>query len=543
MGDEGRRPIRRMLRAKRAISPKVRGQYRRSVHAARLRGEAQPAEGAESPQQSRAKVSAVARRRIAPWVFVVALLPILLLATVGAYAINIVLHTERAITKAQASPLPPRPTQVAIANAPSNTPRPTNTPNPLGTVEPIPTDTAIPATVDPIAAVNFDRKDPLTIMLLGVDTREGDTDSRSDTILLLYIDPSNADDTVHLLSVPRDLLVTMAGGFGQGKMADVYSTGQQNHYLESAEHPNVGGPALVRDTLEQNFRIQIDFYAQVDFNGFRKIVDTIGGVTVDNPYPFKDSQYPTEDYQFTRVYFPAGTMHLYGEEALEFARSRYGDDDYARNARQQQVILGIRQQALQLNLLSKATDLIDALGDSVRTDFPLKAQGLAFAKFGVGVKGSAIHQYSLTDLLGVCANCNGFFATIDWQKARDVAKQFSPKENKDFIAAQANDGLNRGATIVIENGTNTVGIASGWSATFQRQGFANSSFIDAPAGTKGKVPQTQILYFAPENEKTAQSLAQTMGLTVTPVRSTGARPPEARNADILIVLGNDARSP
>jgi len=544
MGDESRRSIRRVLRAKRAISPKVRGQYRRSVHAARLRGEARPPAGTEARPLPRAKAGAASqRRKVAPWVFVVALLPILLIAAVGAYAINILLHAERAISNAQTAPLPPRPTQVAILNAPSNTPRPTNTPNALNTVVPLPTETVIPATVDPIAAVNFDRKDPLTIMLLGVDTREGDIDSRSDTILLMYVDPSNPDDTVHLLSVPRDLLVTMAGGLGQGKMADVYSTGQQNHYLESAEHPNVGGPALVRDTLEQNFRIQIDFYAQVDFNGFRKIVDTVGGVTVDNPYPFKDSQYPTEDYQFTRVYFPAGTMHLYGEEALQFARSRYGDDDYARNARQQQVILGIRQQALQLNLLSKATSLIDALGDSVRTDFPLKAQGLAFAKFGVGIKGSAIHQYSLTDLLGVCANCNGFYATIDWQKARDLAKQFSPKENKDFIAAQANGGLNKGATVVVENGTNTVGIASGWSATLQQQGFANASFIDAPAGTKGKVPKTQILYFAPENEKTAQSLARTMGLVTGTVSSTGTRPPEAGNADILILLGNDARGP
>ena len=79
----------------------------------------------------------------------------------------------------------------------------------------------------------------------------------------------------------------------------------------------------------------------------------------------------------------------------EFARTRHDDDDYGRNARQQQVLLGIRQQALQLNLLSKATDLIDALGSTVKTDFPVKDQGLAFAKFGVGIKGGAIRQIGL----------------------------------------------------------------------------------------------------------------------------------------------------
>ena len=86
-------------------------------------------------------------------------------------------------------------------------------------------------------------------------------------------------------------------------MADVYANGEINEYVD----PTRGGIALVRDTIEQNFRIQIDYFAQVDFTGFRKIVDTFGGVTVDNPYPIKDNEYPTEDYQFTRVFFPAGT--------------------------------------------------------------------------------------------------------------------------------------------------------------------------------------------------------------------------------------------
>ena len=525
--DEARKGVRRIIRAKRATNPKVRGRYRRAVRAARL--------STETPADA---TPAARRRRVAPWVFFVALLPVLLIAAVGAYAINVTVHTERTISKVQQQPLPRAPQVIA-----TDMPAPTNTPNPLGTIAPLPTKTAIPPTEDPIAKVNFDRKDPLTIMLLGVDTREGDTDSRSDTIILIYIDPTNTDDTVHLLSVPRDLLVTMAGGFGQGKMADVYATGQINHYLESDAHPNVGGPALVRDTLEQNFRVQIDFYAQVDFNGFRTIVDAVGGVTVDNPYPFNDTDYPTEDYQYTRAFFPAGTMHLYGEEALAYARSRYADDDYARNARQQQVILGIRQQALQLNLLPKVTGLIDALGDSVRTDFPVRDQGLAFAKFGLGVKGSAIRQFTLTDLISVCGNCNGFYSIVNWQQARERAREFSPKENKDAIAAQANAGVNSSARVLVENGTNTGGVASRWAAALRQQGFGNTSFIDAPAGTKGSVPKTQILYFTPESAQTAQSLARTMGLDAAIARGDAPRPTDAGAADIVILVGDDARPP
>ena len=545
MADEGRdvrRRIRRTMLAKHAASPKLRGQYRRSIRAQRIKQEAQGGPPAPPPRPvARARGDQGAPpppprgRRIAPWVFLVALLPLLLLGAIGALAINLAQTVNENLDKV-VQPTLPRSTSAAAA---TGTPRPTNTPNAQGTIAPLPTIMPAP-TEDPIAKVNFDRKDPFTIMLIGVDARDGEESPQSDTIILVYVDPTNKDDTVHMLSIPRDLLVTTAGGFGQMKMSDVYATGQVGKYLD----PKRGGIALVRDTVEQNFRVQIDFYAQVDFNGFRKIIDTIGGVTVDNPYPIKDDAYPTEDYQYTRVFFPAGTMHLYGDEALKFARTRHDDNDYARNARQQQVLLGIRQQALQLNLLPKTTSLINDLGDAIRTDFPLREQGLAFAKFGTGVPGSAIRQFTLTDLLGQTTINGIFYTTIDWAKARQRAKEFSPKENKDFIAGQASAGVNKGAAVIIENGTTTPGIAQNWSnALRSSRGYTNTSFIDAPPATKGKVPKTRVLFFAPESEKTAQDLAAAFGLPATSVDGTQKRPPEAGNADILVLLGEDVRAP
>jgi LCP family protein required for cell wall assembly len=473
-------------------------------------------------------------------VFAIALIPVLLIAAGGAYAITVVHHAETAADKI-AQPTLPRAPQVAAV---TNTPRPTNTPDARGTIAPLPTEMPAPtATVDPIALVKFDRKDPFTLMLIGVDARdEQDGPPQSDTIILVYVDPLNKDDTIHLLSIPRDLRVTIAGGLGVGKMADVYALGANNHYLESPGHAGQGGLALVRDTVEQNFRVQIDFFAQVDFNGFRRIIDTIGGVTVDNPYPIKDDEYPTEDYQFTRVYFPAGIMHLYGEEALEYARTRHDDNDYARNARQQQVLLGIRQQALQLNLLTKATSLIDTLGDSVRTDFP-KDEWLPFAKFGTGIPGSAIRQFTLTDLLGQTTINGIFFTTIDWSQAQQRAREFSPKENKDAIAAQSTGGVNKEAAIVVENGTTSAGIASAWANALKQQGYTNTTFIDAPTGRKGNVPKTHILYFSADDQKTAQALATMMGIPATSVDGTAKRLPEVPTAAILILLGDDAHAP
>ncbi len=547
MADEVRRRVRRITRAKRAVSSRLRGQYRRSLHAARLTRDANADAaivGPDAEKRSSPHAARPPRRRgkVAPWVIIAALLPVLLIAAVGAYTINIALHTEKAV-KNVVQPDLPREQQVAAV---TTTPRPTNTSNPHGTIEPFPTD-APTATLDPIAAVHFDRKDPFTMMLIGVDAREGDTAPQSDTIILVYTDPSNPDDTVHIMSIPRDLRVTIAGGFGIGKMADVYATGASNHYLESAGHQGQGGPTLVRDTIEQNFRIQIDYYAQVDFGGFTKIVNAVGGVTVDNPYPIKDDSYPTADYQFTRVFFPAGLMHLDGDEALKFARTRHDDDDYGRNARQQQVLLGIRQQALQLNLLSKATDLIDALGSTVKTNFP-PDQWLPFAKFGTQIDKQAIRQIGLNDLYGSTYINDIFYTTIDWQQARQRATEFSPKENKDYIAAQANGGVNKGAVVIVENGTKTTGIASSWSATLHQQGYTNASYSDAPTGTKGNVPATALFYFAPENEKTAQAIAQMVSVKPEAVRRIGPGLPALpagvpKNADVVLLLGDDARGP
>src|SRR5215472_9518431 len=232
MAHHPHRPLRRLVRAKRSAGPQLRGSYRRTVHAARLRAD----------ETSRLERSP---RVIAPWVVVVACIPILLIAVVGAYAINVVHHAETAVDRIAQPTLPralPRAPQVAAV---TNTPRPTNTPDALGTIAPLPTDIPTPtATIDPIALVNFDRKDPFTMMLIGVDARDGqDGPPQSDTIILVYVDPLNRDDTIHLLSIPRDLRVMIAGGLGVGKMADVYALGADNHYLESPDHAGQGGLA------------------------------------------------------------------------------------------------------------------------------------------------------------------------------------------------------------------------------------------------------------------------------------------------------------
>jgi len=518
MNSDARRSLRRAIRTKYAAGSKRGVRPRRSVRIARLEAELLPGVKAAAVQLT---ATVTPRRPIARWVLLLGVVPLLLIGVVGASLINVVVHTERATGKIVQPPLQ--------RGADGLEPHVTGAANAPGAAAPLPT--ALPSLA---------RKEPFTFLLVGVDAREGDTQSQSDTVILVYIDPS--EKSAHLLSIPRDLYVTMPAGLGQAKVADVYAIGQARKYGD----PKNSGVALVRDVIEQNFRVRIDFFAQVDFNGFRKIVDTVGGVTVDNPYPVKDDEYPTEDYQFTRVFFPAGIMHLSGEEALRYARTRHDDSDYGRNARQQQVILAVRQQGISLDLLSQSTKLIDTLGDSVRTDFQ-SDQWASLAKLGAEMRGNAITQFSLVSYITNSNTSAGFYSFVDWAKVGEYMKQFSPKENKDALRSQTQPGTNLNAKIVVENGTRNGGLANRWATTLGQQGYMRTSFIDAPANVKGTV-RTAKVYALHGDEQTARAIAQTLNLKPERVQTTTKRPPEAPSdlpgdTDILVVLGDDVLEP
>jgi len=507
---DAQRQARRLMRAKHAASPRLRGAYRRFVRAARREREGEDGAGAPHRRPMRA-------------VFVLALLPVLLTAVVGMRIIAFYDHLKGAVDTISTSSVGDIVHGTAAPGlAPGADPK-----NP-GISASVPT--ALPPP-------RFDRKDPFTILMLGVDTRAGDTDpSHSDTIILGYIDPQ--EKIGHLLSIPRDLRVRQPTG-GLAKMADVYANG------DALKYKGVGGVAFVWDTIEQNFQLKIDYYAQVDFGGFRKIVDAVGGVTVDNPYPIKDDSYPTEDYQFTRIFFPAGMMHLGGDEALKFARTRHddADGDFARNRRQQQVILGVREQALKLNLLSKGTELIDALKETVRTDFP-PDQWLGLGRLAVDLRKDAIKQYSLSDLLGSDETTGVYYATVDWQKATALARDFSPKENFGTIRTALPPGTNTAAPVTVENGTLNGGLAKRWVAVMEQAGFSHTAAIDAPPAAKGKTARTTITYYG-ANHQTAAALAKIFNIDAGRIQDGKAKRPPGVPADtaILVVLGDDTPEP
>jgi LCP family protein required for cell wall assembly len=230
------------------------------------------------------------------------------------------------------------------------TPAPTATVNPFPTVAP-----------EPVHGV-------VSILLLGVDERPDQVGepTRTDTMMVLRADFDNG--TARLLSFPRDMWVALPNLEAYGYTANRINTAY--FFGERYDLPG-GGPALAMETVTLNFGVRLDHYALVNFNGFVKSVDALGGIDIDVPEPIYDAQFPTDDYGTIVFSVPAGLQHMDGITALRYARTRHQDNDFERARRQQAVMLAIRDKAVTLDAVTKMPELISIAGDSFRTDMTL----------------------------------------------------------------------------------------------------------------------------------------------------------------------------
>lgn len=273
---------------------------------------------------------------------------------------------------------------------------------------------------------DWDNDDPVNILLLGIDFRDGDEEpARSDTVMVVRLEP--ATGAVLMLSIPRDLLVEIPG-HGEDKMNAAYPIGE---VWGEESGRKLGGPTLVAQTIEANFDIPIHYFMTVDFDGFRRIVDTVGGVVVDVRAQIKDDQYPTEDFGLTREYYPTGYQFMDGEDALRYARTRHGDNDVNRGQRQQQVLRAIRQQATAMGLITRADDLMRDLADTVRTDLNFN-QMLALANLGRSLDTNAIESVDLWEMGYIHEHApefdgDAFYFEGDWNSIWAVTAGLFPR--------------------------------------------------------------------------------------------------------------------
>ncbi|MEX1113195.1 MAG: LCP family protein, partial [Patescibacteria group bacterium] len=203
------------------------------------------------------------------------------------------------------------------------------------------------------------------VLLIGVGGQGHDGGDLADTIQLVSIEPE-ADRAV-MVSVPRDLYVQVPDSLQSVKINEVHSIGEEQ------ELPG-GGPALLKRKVGDILGLDVHYFVRVDFEGFRQVIDSMGGIEVDVEEPLYDPYYPLgHGYQVVDI--PAGQTHMDGELALKYARSRETTSDFDRSRRQQEVLLAARSKALSVAFLtnpSKISQLVDILGDRVLTDLTLK---------------------------------------------------------------------------------------------------------------------------------------------------------------------------
>ncbi len=232
-----------------------------------------------------------------------------------------------------------------------------NYPNPRAATNPQPV-TSLTGDVLP----NWEEAERVNILLLGIDQRPDEYISRTDTMILVTVDP--ATGKAGMLSIPRDLWVTIPG-YGENRVNTAHYLGEKNGY------PG-GGPALAMKTVQYNLGVPVHFFVRVDFNGFRRIVDTLGGIDIDVPQAINDPKYPDENYGYDPFYIETGPQHLDGYTALKYARTRAtSDSDFDRARRQQAVLLAIREKAVAVGVIPKIPELWTTMADTVQTDLQL----------------------------------------------------------------------------------------------------------------------------------------------------------------------------
>lgn len=236
---------------------------------------------------------------------------------------------------------------------------------------PPPGATAAPA--DP-AASPWDGTGRLNILLIGSDRRAGEESYNTDTLIVASVDPASGQ--VAMFSLPRDATGIPLTGPARSFFGTTWNRKINALYQQARARPDIfpggslSGYQALKDTLGNLYGLEIQYFVEVDFGGFTQVVDALGGVTVNVQLPVVDDMYPGDEGAL-RVYIPTGVHHMTGAEALIYARSRHGSSDFDRSARQQRVLLSLRQQADFATILRRLPDLVRSTKQAVRTNFPV----------------------------------------------------------------------------------------------------------------------------------------------------------------------------
>jgi LCP family protein required for cell wall assembly len=302
-----------------------------------------------------------------------------------------------------------------------------------------------------------------TFVIVGSDTRAGldDLDNfgsaggeRSDVVMLVRLDPSTGD--AQMLSVPRDLRVEIPG-HGTDKINAAYA---------------YGGPSLLVETLKSNLGVEVNNYVEIDFVGFRSLVDELGGIEVSFPDAARDAK--------SGLNVPAGTEILDGDQALAYARSRSYQEqqngswvsvdanDIGRTQRQQEVIRAIVSRMKRPSSIAEAGAIASAMAQHMTIDTELAGESVAAMVW---------------DFKGILAgSIDGVTLPTYSESIGGVSFQIMEQPEADAVLANFRAGLpfaNQPLQIEVLNGNGQAGSAGDMSSRLESLGFRVASIGNA----------------------------------------------------------------
>jgi LCP family protein required for cell wall assembly len=372
------------------------------------------------------------------------------------------------------------------------------------------------------------------LLLIGVDARPDHPEEgvRGDTLIVVHLDAVGG--WAGTLAIPRDTRANIRG-VGETKINVAYGQGYAaaEELFGPGTTPEQGGMALAAETVEQFLELprrgqRIDYVAAINFDGFAKIIDVLGGVTIDVPRPIVDDAYPTPDFGTTRVEFAPGVQRMDGARALIYARTRHADDDFGRAQRQQQVIRAILDEVRgrglfgQLALLPK---LRDSLGGALTTTLPVARldtlTGLGWLAGGLDPRD--INQVRLSPETAPSFQEDGSDLIWDSGELREVVSSFLARPSE----------ADESARVQVLNGTSIGGLAGQVSLRLEQAGFTMLPADNAPTSDT----QQTAVYDLRGKPRTSRRLAETLNAEL---RAGPLPDGVVSEADIVVILGRDA---
>lgn len=314
----------------------------------------------------------------------------------------------------------------------------------------------------------------VNILLLGMGGEGHEGAYLTDTIIIASLNP--LEDKIALLSIPRDLLVEIPD-YGWRRVNNI------NAFAEINE-PGTGAEKTAQQ-LSSILNLPIHYYIRADFEGFKKIIDELGGVRVYVERSFTDASYPTDDFKYQTVSFSQGWQTMDGDTALKFARSRHGTNgestDFARSYRQQKILLAVKDKIFSFETVlrpSRAERIVKELERRISTNIQTW-EAFRLAKIFLRASEKNISLTVLDDSpSGIleAKNIEGAFVLLpknnDWQGLQKLAYGILEK-NED--ASNPPD-----AVLEIQNGTYVAGLAAKIKSRLEKFGFTVNKISNAP---------------------------------------------------------------